>query len=42
MRSLLYRLGLGGKDHKQVRQLLLGRLDGNSRGKLRYNKVVGA
>lgn len=30
MRSLLYRLGLGGKDHKQVRQLLLGRLDGNS------------
>ena len=30
MRSLLYCLGLGGKDHKQVRQLLLGRLDGNS------------
>lgn len=30
MRSLLYRLGLSGKDHKQVRQLLLGRLDGNS------------
>ena len=30
MRSLLYRLGLGGKDQKQVRQLLLGRLDGNS------------
>lgn len=30
MRSLLYRLGLGGKDHKQVRQLLLGRLDGNN------------
>lgn len=30
MRSLLYRLGLSGKGHKQVRQLLLGRLDGNS------------
>lgn len=30
MRSLLYRLGLGSKDHKQVRQLLLGRLDGNN------------
>lgn len=30
MHSLLYRLGLSGKDHKQVRQLLLGRLDGNS------------
>lgn len=30
MRSLLYRLGLGGKNHKEVRHLLLGRLDGNS------------
>lgn len=30
MRSLLYRLGLGGNEHKEVRKLLLGRLDGNS------------